>query len=219
MTGIRYVLGIDVGQANDPTALALIEHSTDDDTTYNVRALHRFRLGTSYPHLVEQVGNRLTEPPLARRTRTAIDATGVGAPIVDLFRQHERFGAEIYAITITAGANVGGGGRNPTVPKRDLITATALLLQQGRLRIAANLEDTHELIDQLRSYRVKISDSGHDSYGPANSRDHDDLLLALSLALWLAESKKIRYGSISAPTGMIPGARITGRPPPSCSYH
>lgn len=204
MTHIHYVLGIDPGQAHDPTALALIEHSLDHKPCYHLRALHRFPLGTPYPRLVEQVTGRLAAKPLADRTRLAIDATGVGSPIVDLFKEQTPRASELYAITITGGTSVGGSSRHPTVPKRDLINTTAVLLQQQRLRIASELPDTDALIDELLSYRVKISETGHDSYGPANSHDHDDLLLALSLALWLAETRPFRYARICVPRGRIP---------------
>jgi len=203
-TRTRYILGVDLGQANDPTALALIEHPLTRKPSYQLRALHRFPLGTPYPRLVEQIARRLTNPPLTGRTRLVIDATGVGKPVVDLFKHHQPRLSDLYALTITAGTSVGGNTRNPTVPKRDLIINTAVLLQQQRLRIAPNLHDTQTLLDELLSYRVTTSDTGHDRYGPANSDGHDDLLLALSLALWLAENKPITYGTISVPRGRIP---------------
>ena len=85
-----------------------------------------------------------------------------------------------------------------------MINTTAVLLQQRRLRIANELDDTHQLVRELRSYRIKIADNGYDRYEPAGSQDHDDLLLALSLALWLAERKPFRYATILKPTGTIP---------------
>lgn len=210
MADIHYTLGIDVGQANDPTALALIESETGKKPVYKLTALHRFPLGRSYPQLVSDVSRRVNEAPLAGRTRLAIDATGVGAPIVDLFNDGVQPRSAIYAITITGGTSVGGAPQHPTVPKRDLINTTAVVLQQRRLRIARDMLDTAPLIDELLSHRVKKSESGHDSYGPASSRDHDDLLLALSLALWLAETRPFSYARISWPRGRIP-ARTTDR--------
>jgi hypothetical protein len=200
----HYTLGIDIGKANDPTALALIEHQLQETPVYQVRALHRFRLGTAYPTLVEAVMSRLAAKPLAGLTRIAIDSTGVGLPVVDLFRSQPRRPSDIYAITITSGTSVGGAGYNRTVPKRDLINTTAVILQQQRLRIAAELRDTNALANELLSYRVKISDTGHDRYEPASSQDHDDLLMALSLALWTAERHPVRYATFSVPRGRIP---------------
>jgi hypothetical protein len=216
----HYTLGIDPGKANDPTALALIEHPLVKTPTYNVHALHRFRLGTSYTSLVEAIMARLAEPPLRGLTRIAIDETGVGAPVVDLFKNHPSCPNSFYAITITGGNAVGGSSSRPTVPKRDLIHTTAVILQQQRLRIPTQLGDTQALVDELLSFRVKLSDTGYDRYEPASSSDHDDLLLALSLALWTAERKPIRYARISVPRGRIPNLDLSdlSRYPDRFSY-
>jgi hypothetical protein len=40
-----------------------------------------------------------------------------------------------------------------------------------------------------RTVPIKISDTGHQTFGPVGSQDHDDLLLSLSLALWVAERR------------------------------
>jgi hypothetical protein len=55
---------------------------------------------------------------------------------------------DVYAITITGGTTPGGSGYELTVPKRDLITKTAVLFQQGRIRIA-ELPDTQALVEEL----------------------------------------------------------------------
>jgi hypothetical protein len=204
MTRQRYVMGIDVGQANDPTAVAIIEHDYHDrNPTYRVRALHRYRLGTRYPAIVHDITTRLLAPPLARTSMLAIDATGVGRPVVDLFRDTPGI-RDVYGITITAGTAVAGSGYQLSVPKRDLITTTAVLLQHERVRIAPDLPDTHILVGELLSYRIKTTDSGHQRYEPASTREHDDLLLATSLALWLAEHRPPIHASFHVTTARIP---------------
>jgi hypothetical protein len=200
-----YILGIDFGQSNDPTALALLEHTLEREPIYQLRALHRFPLGTPYTQLVDKITERVKDKPLARRTRVAVDATGVGAPVVDLFRKHLPH-VRLFAITITGGANLSGAGTNPHVPKRDLISTTTVVLEQRRLRIATALPETRALIDELIDYRRTTSETAHDSYGPATSSGHDDLLLALSLAIWTGEHEPVprRYRP-SVPKGRIPG--------------
>jgi hypothetical protein len=193
----RYIIGVDVGQTNDPTAIAVVEHTTrEPKPIYRVRGLYRYRLGTRYTEVASDITTRLSQAPFYKNCVVAIDATGVGAPVVDLIKDDPRIW-EVYAITITAGTAVGGRGYQRTAPKRDLINTTAVLLQQHRLRIAATLPDTPALANELRNYRIKTSDNGHKTYGPANSQDHDDLLLALSLALWAAE---LRPASIAMTT-------------------
>ena len=184
-----YVIGVDPGQAADPTAVAIVEYQYERHarTTYRVTGLHRFRLGTPYTDLVDPFRDRLEQKPLRRRTNLAVDATGVGTPFIDLLRD-ELGPNRIYAVTITSGATVTGTNGNPHVPKRDLIGITSVILEQRRLRIAENMRDTGALIDELLAFRRTTTERGNDTYSAA-SGSHDDLVLALSLALWTAEHR------------------------------
>src|SRR5262249_48005839 len=155
---------------------------------YRIRGLHRFPLQTPYTHIPKALEPRLTREPLAARTSLAIDATGVGAPVVDTFRD-QLPAVRSYAITITSGSTVPGDHHNPHVPKEDLISTTSILLEKGRLRIAANMRNTQTLIDELLAFRRATTPRGRDTYGAANG-DHDDLVLALSLALWTAANRR-----------------------------
>ncbi len=91
------------------------------------------------------------------------------------------------AITITGGDSVVNECQARKVPKRDLVSTVAVLLQTGRLRIARDLKDAPVLEHELRSFRAKISLSGNDTYEAWRERDHDDLVLAVALAAWLKE--------------------------------
>jgi Terminase RNaseH-like domain len=190
MAASRYLVGIDVGQTTDPSAVLVLEHDIyQKNPIYLVRAAHRYPLGTRFTELAADILDRFTKPPFNdRNTMIAIDATGVGLPVVELIKANPRLW-QVYAITITGATAVGGSGYTRTVPKRDLITTAAVLFQQQRIRIAAGLPDTPALIHELLNFRVKTSDSGHKTYEAAGSREHDDLVLALSLALWTAEQR------------------------------
>jgi hypothetical protein len=73
------------------------------------------------------------------------------------------------------------------VPKRDLIASAQIALQSRRLVIAEGLPDTATLVKELQDYRVEISEkTGHDSYN-ARSGAHDDLVLAVALAVWFRD--------------------------------
>jgi hypothetical protein len=73
------------------------------------------------------------------------------------------------------------------VPKRDLISGLVVALQGGRLRWAAGLPAAATLEAELLDVRVKISQDGHDSYGAWREGQHDDLVLAVALAVWAAQ--------------------------------
>jgi len=195
-----YVLGVDLGQVNDPTAIALLEHELVKAPIYRLVYLQRFPLGTNYSAISDRIAARVNEKPLLGRSTVAVDATGVGKPVVDDLKPkltHSRF----HAITITGGTTVNATPGNINVPKRDLITTTQLLIQNERLKIAAAIPDAAALIEEMLAYRITISENGHDSYGPWRERDHDDLLLALALAAWTAENRTYRPAKVYVPQG------------------
>jgi hypothetical protein len=184
-----HLIGIDPGQAHDPTAVALIEWDPIQDPVYRLRGLYRFPLGTPYTDLPRALTSRLGNEHLSGHVALAIDATGVGAPVVDHFRQ-ELTSVPIYAITITAGTSVSGTAKNPHVPKRDLISTTSVIFEQRRIAVAASMRDTETLRDELLAYRRSTTERGSYTYGAA-SGSHDDLVLALSIALWTAEHRHL----------------------------
>jgi hypothetical protein len=120
-----------------------------------------------------------------------------GKGVVDLFAQARtsdrlRFaGVELAAITITGGTAVTEDGEGFRVPKRDLASAVQALLQEERVKVAPALPLARTLLDELVGFRVKIDRAtGHDSYGAGEdwrSAPHDDLVLALAMALWWGE--------------------------------
>jgi hypothetical protein len=79
----RYFVGLDLGQAQDFTALAVLtrpvvhryEVDADRKPAYAVPHLHRFPLGTPYPEVVAGVVELLRTPPL-RQPMLVVDQTG-----------------------------------------------------------------------------------------------------------------------------------------------
>jgi hypothetical protein len=58
-------------------------------------------------------------------------------------------------------------------------------LQNGRLKVAAGLPEAETLKKELLNFRVKIDPkTAHDSYEHWREGDHDDLVLAVSMACW-----------------------------------
>lgn len=138
---MRFLIGVDLGQAHDPTALAVLEQipQTQIVMRYDLRHLHRFPLGTLYPAIVAHTCGLLAAPPLAGASDLVADATGVGMPVVDLLRQA---GLLPVAVTITGGhAATQEETHRWRVPKRDLMSTLQVLLQAGRLRIAEALPE------------------------------------------------------------------------------
>jgi len=88
------------------------------------------------------------------------------------------------------------------VPKRNLITGLQLVFQNRDLVIAKGLPLAEVLATELKNFRAKINiATAHDSYESWRENQHDDLLLAASLALWWAQEKRRHSLGLSAIRG------------------
>ena len=194
----EYVVGLDLGQAADYTALAVAERRmvpTGEFTRrgrplteahYAVRHLQRFPLGTSYPTIVEEVARMVAAPELQPEPVLIVDATGVGAPVLDLLDGRIR-STVVVGVTITGGMDVSYEGSHYRVPKRDLVSAVNVLLQSKRLRFAGGLPEAAILRQELQQFRVRITATAHDTFGVWGEGALDDLVLAVALACWYGE--------------------------------
>ena len=184
-----YIVGLDLGQAQDYTALTILERFHEDrPVSYHLRHLERFQLGMPYPEQVARVKAMLEREPLEQNSTLVVDGTGAGRPVVDMFRD-AHINVRIVAITITGGDGVNADEykNNLRVPKRDMIAALQVLLQSGRLKVAKQLKDVDTLIQELLNFKVKISSGGHDSYEAWREGVHDDLVLSAAMAGWYGE--------------------------------
>ncbi len=149
-----------------------------------LRHLERFELSTSYPTIVARVAAlRATSPLSVDRSILVVDETGVGRPVVDMFKQA---GQRPVPVTITAGftPKYDPADDSYTVPKRDLVTTMALLLEQHRLLIPPSLPLADLLTRELQAFKRKVTPAGSDSYAAGREGQHDDLVLAVALAAW-----------------------------------
>jgi hypothetical protein len=60
------------------------------------------------------------------------------------------------------------------------------LLHQGRLRILRQLPEAETLARELQDFRVEYTQAGNLAFNARSGR-HDDLVLALAIAVWRAE--------------------------------
>jgi hypothetical protein len=223
VTFTHYV-GCDLGQAQDPTAVCVLEdplwvrtewaqalfleatgwvpvdqlqgnqreqvralnyhHGRPSNPPLALRHLERLPLQTSYPDVVQHLVALLAQPQLpADSTVLIVDATGCGRPVVDMMRLA---GLAPVAVTITAGTAITVDLETSAlrVPKRDLVSTMAVLLEQRRLGIADSLPEAGALRHELQTFRRKVTPDGDDSYSSWRERDHDDLVLATALACW-----------------------------------
>lgn len=213
-----HLIGLDLGQSRDYTAISITERTfvptgkeveeegwdprfdayfparvPEVAVQYRVRHLERPPLGTPYTDIVDRVGSLVKK--IGGNPALVVDATGVGRPVTDML--WKKLSAELKGtttkvtpcnVTITGGDSVNRGPDGLRVPKRELIAATLVLLQNGQLKIAQALKLRETLVRELLNFRVKINVStAHDSYEAWREGDHDDLVLSVALACWAGE--------------------------------
>jgi hypothetical protein len=189
----KFFVGLDLGQANDYTALSVLERQQPaggTEVSYHVRHLERVR-NAPYPRIVEKVTAMLQAPPLAGESVLVVDETGVGAPITDLFREAQ---LPLVAVHIHGGDAVSAGCDTFRVPKRHLVATLQVLFQSGLLKISKKLSLASVLQAELLNFKVKIDPkTAHDSYSAWREEDHDDLVLSVALSAWRAEQEPASF--------------------------
>lgn len=184
-----YYSGLDLGQSADYSALVILEHGLVPDpdrsgmklNRWDVRHIQRWHLGTPYPTVVADLVTLFDRSPICNST-LVVDATGVGRAVVDIIRRSE-IRAEVRPYSVTAGREEG----DKTVPKKDVVGAVLAALQTRRLRFAESLELRGALEKELENYRVKVTANRNEVFESLRESDHDDLVMALALALWYGE--------------------------------
>jgi hypothetical protein len=198
----RFIVGIDLGQANDYTGIGVLEHTItplegDDvwivdekagkirqkfEQRFDVRHLERRPLGELYPDQVAYVQQLLQRPPLCYHdVDVVIDQTGnVGA--ADIF---EAAGLRPVRITFTGGMDPIGEKRKWGVPKSTLVSNLDAKLHCKELRFAKELLEAEALKDELIHFRRNLTKTSRMLFEHRAGK-HDDLIFSIAVALWWA---------------------------------
>lgn len=220
-----YTVGLDLGTANDYSALVVVERVFKlppyislsqwhrQPGTYQehlvleqrVRHIQRWELGSTYPSIVADVAELMRTRPM-RDGLLFIDRSGVGQAVYHLFHDaHREQALGAYApIGITATGGNEANGWN--VPKRDLFAAVQAALQMGTLKIADQLPLGEALETELSNFRLKISANGRDTYEfqRTTGSGHGDIVSALSMALYQDNTLR-RPDVVEDPSTLISG--------------
>lgn len=189
-----FYVGVDLGQKRDFTAIAVAERALSlhawmpsHDRTLAIRYLARVPLGTPYTMVARRVQTLVWQ--LNGNCSVAIDATGLGAPVVDLLRE-ANLACELAPVVITGGDKQNHSAGVWRVPKRDLIGGLQLLLEKGDLQICKQLRESGALVRELIDMRTTTL---------RGATEHDDLVMAVALACWQADRATIGYGNHRLP--------------------
>jgi hypothetical protein len=195
-TSIEYTIGLDLGKLQDFSALCVVERTKppQSEATYAVRYLRRWPLGTAYTAVADDVAELAYRPEL-KLPRIAADSTGVGTAVMEMIGQALRVKAgdgcraELCPVLIGSGHAV---RRDDDlvwhVAKVQLVSVLQALLSSRRLKIANELPEAEMLVAELKAFSAKITLAGNETYEAWRERDHDDMVLAVAMALWLAEN-------------------------------
>lgn len=218
----RDIIGLDIGQAQDFTALALVERmweptgkfiDTGDQqlmqrnlqppimvpviepqmrSRINVTDLSRFPLQTDYVLMAATVKSGIEQLIAQGRPHKpilVIDHTGVGRGVFDIFRHLLRGMVPLLGVTITGGQKANQDEERPwewTVPKKDLVGALQIVVQGDRLRVAPALKLAAVFAQEMQNFRMKVTTSANVTYEAWRDGDHDDIVLSVALACWMA---------------------------------
>ncbi len=191
----HYYVGVDPGQSIDPTAIAIVQRipNANGKPTFRCGHLERLPLATPYPGVRYQHASAAAyvgKEPFLGHSELVLDLTGVGRPVADLFQAE---GLRPVKISITAGDNETVNEHGIWhVAKLLLVSTVQALLHDGRLQIQKDLPEAPILKLELEDFRANVTDSGRWTFG-ARSGAHDDLVLALALALWRASRRAPMY--------------------------
>lgn len=207
-----FIMGVDLGQSQDPTALVVLRHTRkpldtwtvndkahttkqDIEECFDVVHAERVKLGTPYPDVVAHVRAVLNRPPLPYGCHLVVDESGVGRPVGDMFNAA---GLRAIRVLITAGTEVTKQDQlRWSVAKSLLISGVDARLHSGELRFAAELGEAHALHDELKDFRRHLTSAGRATY-QARAGKHDDLVLAVAIALWWATERR-RHQTYTGP--------------------
>ncbi|MBI5280167.1 MAG: hypothetical protein HY858_00690 [Candidatus Solibacter usitatus] len=180
-------LGFDLGQRQDPAALVLLQRTheptgrlcpitreTEMELRFALIHAQRIPLRTPYLEIVSRLAHLI--PTLNQRAlkTLAVDASGVGAPVVELLKD-ARLQANIYPITISASGHPHSSPHGGyIVPRRDLITNLRVLFERRLLDLPAARHCRPQLTEELLNLRDRPTSSP------------DDLAIATALAAWPA---------------------------------
>jgi hypothetical protein len=176
------------------------------ESVYTVQELRRLPLGTPFTAVVKEVVSlvgavhemerelrrkgSLTQYEHSLSVDIFIDATGLGAPIVELLRdainaKSKTDHAMIHPTTFTYGDRYVRGdndGTGDSLGKGHLVSRLQILLEQDRLLLPKRSPDIDAMLEELRLYEIRMTDNANEQYGAFLVGTHDDMVTALGLA-------------------------------------
>ena len=199
--GEHYVIGVDLGVAMQPTAIAVVKQEVVDMirrgrevSSIELVHLERLPLDASYAVAIERVQRILEEVKDKEqdswrggpRTDVVVDITGTGRAVGNLM---EKAGLRPIFVTMTGGNAESGAYDDWRIGKASLIGNLLTLFQNPdiRFKVAGSLPLAGKLEEELQRFSLKpVTLNSNDPEAWRENPD-DDLVFALALATWRAK--------------------------------
>lgn len=205
---IGYYLGVDVGMALKPTALALVArdfNQEEEDYPLACSYIQTLPPGAKYPEVAARI-SEIEKELLRRRAHSLkilVDVTGQGQPVIDLLRRGLE--SKIISAQFTAGAGSSSEGDTWRIRKEEMITHLKIMLQTGRLELPGRWRDPAQeraVSEMLRELENFTYHPPEDDTLEIKTGERDNLATALGLAVWTEREWRV--------TGPIGGVSLAG---------
>lgn len=174
---------------------------------YDIKDIEQYQ-GFGYEEMAGRIVTVMQNPRLRLNTDLIVDGTGVGEAAIEMIRKRGLYPVPIifsggteprehYAgmgeVFDSAGKLAGARIlKEISVPKKDLVDAGKVILQQGRVRLAPG-KWKEEFNKQLAKFKGKVNErTGNTKYEAATENDHDDLVVCFLMGAWWIFNRRER---------------------------
>lgn len=189
----RFLIGLDLGQAQDPSAFTVIRDEAvpewESGVTQRLRARQRTVVAadrirdTSYVEIARIVRNLTLDGTLKGRCHLVIDATGVGRAFGDVL---DEIGVKHHKVQMVGGLSENRAGRFWNVSKTKLLSDLNGALHIGKL-VLADFPMRDDVAAELDSFQVSFSSAGNMRLEGGDAQGHADMAIATALGWWLSD--------------------------------
>jgi hypothetical protein len=163
--GSGYIIGVDLAKHEDWTVLMVMHRERKHVVAFE--RFNRIEWEVQYAKIKDMSDKY-------NRALCVIDSTGIGDPIVETLRNG---GVPVEPYKISS-----------NIAKRQLIEKTRVAIERGKISYPQIIPLLHE----LEHYSMEITPTGVVRYS-APDHEHDDCVIALCLATWLADTEPFVY--------------------------
>jgi hypothetical protein len=162
---------------------------TSNPYIYRVGHLERLPLRTPYTAVLARLFAIKNQLP--RSAQLIIDVTGIGKGLFDMAVEQN---LDPIGVVIHSGFEIHHRPYDSivSVPKMRLVSELDKRLQLNDLFVHESLKEWPALRRELLNFRPEITRSGGETWN-ARSGEHDDLVLALGLALFQLTGEHVKY--------------------------